>query len=263
MQPIALIRPVRWPGGKTVYFRSQAIDGRACGTMASAPDAYVVVDPLRNGDWERGDSTGWDHYFVRWSGWGGTTECQPNIVTTVSFSGGSPHAVLLGCSDVRDGAAVGTSMVCQTISVPAAQDMPAPVLFFRYRVLTYDVIWGPNTHKYYDSFDVGIASPGSIEPTYVFTDGNRSIEGKLLDLGWREGSIDLRPYAGQTVRVCLSNITREDSFWNTWTFVDDVRLMNLEQKLYLPAVLRVPSVSMSATNEATSEAASRGRATGR
>ncbi len=170
------------------------------------PDAYVVVDPLRNAIGNVGIGPV-DHYFVRWSRRGGTTMPAQHCYY-VSFR--EEARTLAVCSDVRDGAAVGTSMVCQTISVPAAQDMPAPVLFFRYRVLTYDVIWGPNTHKYYDSFDVGIASPGSIEPTYVFTDGNRSIEGKLLDLGWREGSIDLRPYAGQTVRVCLSNITRED-----------------------------------------------------
>jgi hypothetical protein len=59
-----------------------------------------------------------------------------------------------------------------------------------------------------------------------------------MDLGWRQGAVDLRPYAGQTIKVCLANVTRWDDRLNTWTLVDDVQLVNLEKKLYLPAVQR-------------------------
>jgi hypothetical protein len=227
--------------GKAHYFRSQAVD-RACNveTWPAVPDAYVAVDPVRNGDFGSGDWTPWEPRFVRWPEWQGAGECLPVIVTTAGYNSVGTQAALLGCPNVKDGAAVGTSMVCQTLSVPAAQDMPAPMLTFRYHIFTYDVVWGSNTHKFWDSFEVGVLLSGSIEPTYVFTDGNRTREGTLLDLGWREGTVDLRPYAGQSVKICMSNITRHDSFWNTWTYVDDVRLMNLEQRLYLPAVLRAP-----------------------
>jgi hypothetical protein len=147
--------------------------------------------------------------------------------------------MVLGCPDRDDFVPFGTSMVCQSLRMPTAQDWPAPMLHFRYHIFTYDALWGEVTQKFYDSFHVGVVPSGGIEPTYVFTDGNRTqVIGALMDLGWRKGAVDLRPYAGQTIKVCLANVTRWDDRLNTWTFVDDVQLVNLEKKLYLPAVQR-------------------------
>jgi len=216
--------------GKTYYFRTRARD--RAGNVEPYPamaDVYVSIDPLLNGDFEQGSWLGWERSGV----------CQPTQVITQSYSGGTTHAVVLGCPDQKNGAPVGASMVCQTIAIPNAQDMPAPMLYFRYRIFTYDVLWSQRYHRFYDSFNVGWGPPGEIEPTWVFTDGNRTqIYDQLMDLGWREGAIDLKPYAGQTIKICLANVTRVDEYFNTWTVVDDIRLVNLERKLYLPIVLR-------------------------
>jgi hypothetical protein len=135
-------------------------------------------------------------------------------------------------------------MICQVLDVPPAQDMPAAMLHFRYRVFTYDVLWGEFTQQYYDSFNVGIGPPGVVQPTYVFTDGNRTQDyGTLMDLGWRESAVDLRPYAGRIMQICLANVTRVDSSYNTWTHVDDIRLVNLESKLYVPLIVRAATAS--------------------
>jgi len=64
-----------------------------------------------------------------------------------------------------------------------------------------------------------------------------------MDLGWRDGSVDLRPYAGQIVKACLANVTRVDEAYNTWTIVDDVRMVNLEHRLYVPIITRASSAS--------------------
>ncbi len=232
--------------GKTFYFRTRARDRAGnVESYASTPEVYVSADPLLNGDFGHGDWNGWERSWVSRPWWHGA-ECPPTLVVTQSYTGGDTWTAVLGCPGQRDGP-VGTAMICQTINVPNAQDWPAPVLLFRYHILTYDVLWGPTKQKFYDSFNVGLYPPGAVGPTYVFTDGNRTATyGQLLDLGWREGAVDLRPYAGRTTTICLANVTREDegdAVFNTWTLVDDVKLVNLEHRLYVPMVLGVTHAS--------------------
>ncbi|HNT04608.1 MAG TPA: hypothetical protein PKJ21_00260, partial [Anaerolineae bacterium] len=79
-----------------------------------------------------------------------------------------------------------------------------------------------------------------IAPTYVYTDGNPGPNyGSLLDMGWREGAIDLSPYAGRAMKVCLANVTRVDGIYNTWTLVDDIRIKNQEYRVALPVIHKV------------------------
>jgi hypothetical protein len=222
--------------GMTYYFRTRATD-RAGNVEAYPvfPDTYVSVDPLLNGDFERDMAGEWESWAIG--------ACLPTRIYTRSYSGGNTYAVVLGCPDQMS-APFGVSMICQTINVPSAQNMPAPQLLFRYRIFTYDVLQGPKTGRFYDSFNVGLWRTGEISPTYVFTDGNKGpTYGTLLDLGWREGAVDLRAYAGQTLKVCLVNETRVDTAYNTWTIVDDARVVNLEYRLGLPLMQRAFSLS--------------------
>jgi len=227
--------------GKVFYFRTRARD--KAGNVEPYPavaDTYVSVDSLANGDFEKNLG----------SEWATTGVCAVRQIYAPSYTGGSTRVAVLGCPDQETGAPFGESIICQTISVPSAQDMPAPRLQFRYRVFTYDVLWGEFTQKFYDSFHAGVSDPGQMSPTYVFTDGNRTQNvGVQMDLGWREGSVDLRPYAGQTIRACLANVTREDTDYNTWTLVDDVRMVNLEYKITLPVVQRMRIAQVSAAEE--------------
>jgi len=223
--------------GKCYYFRSRARDRAGnVESYPSEPDVYVCVDLLQNGDFEFPIGGEWE---TKWP----DGACRPARIYTQSHTGASTYAVVLGCPDQKDGVPFGESMICQTIDVPSAQDMPAPMLHFRYRIFTYDLVQGPTTGRFYDSFNVGVGPPGVVQPTYVFTDGNRTGYGTLKDLGWREGAVDLRPSAGRIMKVCLANVTRVDASYNTWTIVDDVRLVNLEHRLYVPMVLRAAPVS--------------------
>ncbi len=242
--------------GKTYYFRSRALD--RAGNLEPwppTPDVYVSVDLIVNGDFERGDWTGWARGWIPWPGAQGSGQCQPSLVVTQSYAAANTNAVLLGCPNVRNGAPVGTSVISQTIQVPSSQDWPGPTLVFRYFVYTYDVLWSQFYNRFYDSFNVGLRPAGGIQPTLVYTDGNRDPTkfDVFMPLGWREGAVDLRPYAGQSVQFCLANATRVDELFNTWTVVDDVRLINVEKKLYLPAIVRLaPTVGLSAAEEHSS-----------
>jgi hypothetical protein len=230
--------------GKTYYFRVRARDKAGNqGTYPAVADVDVTVDALVNGDFERNGMADWDST--------GPGQCQPALVVTQSYSGASTHAVVLGCPNVPEGAPVGASMIYQAISVPNAQDVPAPTLRFRYYIYTYDMVWSVRRQMFYDSFNVGFCPAGQIAPTYVFTDGNMTqAYGHLMPLGWREGAVDLRPYAGQRLNVCLANVTRQDTLLNTWTLVDDIRVVNQENRLCLPVVVNAaPVSSMSAAEK--------------
>jgi len=227
--------------GKAFYFRTRARD--KAGNVEPYPvaaDTYVSVDLVVNGDFERDLGGEWATAGV----------CAVTQAYAQSYTGGNTRVVVLGCPDQKD-ADFGESMICQTINVPTVQDMPAPMLQFRYRIFTYDLLWGAATQRFYDSFNAGVSDPGQMSPTYVFTDGNPGPDygATLIDLGWREGSVDLRPYAGRTMRVCLANVTRVDRKYNTWTFVDDVRIVHLEHTIALPIVQRMHLTQVSSAEE--------------
>ncbi len=233
--------------GRTYYFRCRATD--RAGNVEPYPDvadAYVSVEVLQNGDFEHMLGSEWEQRWIPGEP-GQAGQCPPLRSIVPASGGGNTHAAVLGCPD-EDGleegeVPFGTSRICQTLNMPRHEDWPAPVLTFRYHIITYDVLWSQRYGRFYDSFNVGVGPPG-IEPTYVFTDGNKTQDyGTRRDLDWLEGAVDLRPYAGQAVRICLANVTRVDTLFNTWTFVDDVRLVNLEYNLYLPVVKRNASVS--------------------
>ena len=46
----------------------------------------------------------------------------------------------------------------------------------------------------------------------------------MADLGWRYGSFSLDAYVGQSVTITLVNETRVDTYYNTYTYVDDVQM---------------------------------------
>jgi len=42
---------------------------------------------------------------------------------------------------------------------------------------------------------------------------------------WQDGEFDLSPYRGEIVEVYFRSVNGEpDKWWNTWTYVDDVKV---------------------------------------
>jgi hypothetical protein len=105
--------------------------------------------------------------------------------------------------------------------------MASPTLSFAYDIVSQDR--NPYLESKYDRFTL------EINGTSVFTDAKKSGDygchpGGEVDLGWRTKQIDLTPYKGQRITIRFENISTFDyepgfGWYNTWTFVDDVRII--------------------------------------
>jgi len=225
--------------GHVYYFRSRGID--AAGNQEAYPSGNqqvsTFVQSVANGDFELGSLAGW--------GKGGDLSLgliqggvHPLIAATTWMAQlGDPS---YGSGSQGDVPPNSSAFISQEIHIPSLTDMPTPILSFWYRIFTYDVVYGcppgetdpsaPGSCKVtpnylYDSFDVTVESDGQ-PARRVLRDGNfdRSRVGTLVDTGWKKMFVDLRPYAGQTIRIRFANWNRSDPFYNTWTYLDDVQI---------------------------------------
>ncbi|MGQ9517781.1 MAG: OmpL47-type beta-barrel domain-containing protein, partial [Anaerolineae bacterium] len=212
--------------GRLYFFRSRARDraGNEEAYPAGDGDRMVYIEPVANGRFETRDLTSWTH--------GG--ELGRRVESLSAHGGGTSYMAVLGnpelgpCYDNQPPTLpIGSAYISQTVYVPAPPDVVAPKLHFWYRIFTYDVVWSERYQRYYDSFDVEITAGGPAQ--LLLRDGNydplKVGAGKpVVDLGWKEGVIDLSPYAGQTVTLYFRNSNREDHYFNTWTYLDDISI---------------------------------------
>ena len=132
----------------------------------------------------------------------------------------------------------------QTIAVPALNQWPSTKLTLWYRIFTYDVVFSERRQQYFDSFDVYLLSSRGITITHLLRDGNNNAaltgEGKpVIDLGWKQATFDLTPFAGQTVQLYVANSNRVDRLFNTWTYVDNVTISTPVRRMnYLPFAMK-------------------------
>jgi hypothetical protein len=155
----------------------------------------------------------------RWTGWTHGGELSQTITSTNPHSGN--FSALLGdpAYECENGVPVGSAWVEQTFFVPHTD---YPRLSFWYNIFTQDK--NPYLSDEFDSFDV------KINDVLFFRDAKRTgmygcdpqVE---EDLGWRIGEIDLSNYSDQQVTIRFENRSHPDGWFNTWTFVDDVRFM--------------------------------------
>ena len=69
----------------------------------------------------------------------------------------------------------------------------------------------------------------------LLRDGNPTTKYKeLYDTGWKWARLDLTRFAGQTVQLKFSNWNRHDNKFNTWSYVDDIRLVGMAPVWRLP-----------------------------
>ena len=243
--------------GRLYFFRSRARDraGNEEAYPAGDGDRMVYIEPVANGRFETRDLTSWTH--------GG--ELGRRVESLSAHDGGTSYMVILGnpelgpCYDNQPSTLpVGSAYISQTVYVPAPPDVVAPKLHFWYRIMTYDVVWSERYQRYYDSFDVELAVGGTTR--LLLRDGNfdpnKVGAGKpVVDLGWKEGVIDLSAYAGQTITLYFRNSNRVDSYFNTWTYLDDISITDsvTGYKAQVPLVMR--ALAGTAMGKAQMEAA--------
>jgi hypothetical protein len=206
--------------GHTYFFRVSARDVAGNRQPFTTGDTYAVVETVLNGSFDTGN-------FADWNASGPLFKA---VVPTAGPSGANVLAARLGSEDygpsiVDPGAVpVGDAAIMQVVRVPDASQMLQPTLLFWYRVLTYDVMYSKVCKEgVCDTFDVTLDDGGA--QTLLLRDGNPTNKYKeLYDTGWKRAMLDLRPYAGQTVQLQFANWNRHDNKFNTWSYVDDIRL---------------------------------------
>jgi hypothetical protein len=124
---------------------------------------------------------------------------------------GSPN---YGCENVP----VGRATIQAYASVPVSG---TPFLRFDYRVLSYDTVQA-NSGEWWDRLEVrvndevlaryGDPDPGGLNCT------------DLYDSDWDQAEFDLSAYAGQTVVLTFFNENHFDKFYNTYSYLDNIRI---------------------------------------
>jgi hypothetical protein len=232
--------------GHIYYFRVRSRDqaGNQESFPISGAETSVFVDPLANGGFSTGDLSFWDPSGV----------LSVTVESQAAPGGGRSLVTCLGSPDYgpanitptaelpdispNGSVPIGSARITQAIEVPSLEVIGAPALAVWYRVRTYDIVWTERFQRYNDDFEIRLADLDGGTLDLALRDGNwESVtwDNDLIDLGWRRAVIDLRAYAGQTIQVELSNWNRHDHFFNTWTCVDDVRVVNGSAvKVFIP-----------------------------
>ncbi|MGC9394984.1 MAG: hypothetical protein ACP5J4_09015 [Anaerolineae bacterium] len=119
-----------------------------------------------------------------------------------------------------DGVPIGGAVIQQQFSVPPAPDGKSMHLLFRYRIYTNDRNTGLT--DVYDTFDV------LVNGVLRLRDANQTDFDECnvdpYDLGWKTGDIDLG-VGGNQVNLSLEVHNRYDQFYNTYVYIDDIRLV--------------------------------------
>jgi hypothetical protein len=188
------------------------------------------VSPLTNGNFELQD-VGWNFQDNGLSA--STIRMTPTEDEDIPLD--SIGAILgrteYPCSP--EGVPIGYAEIRQTFYVPDAPDGQTVSLSFNYVIYTQDT----STKPEYDRFEVFINDSASP----VFSDGNQVNSGLGCNIwwrvpgpgnirdeqtsGWAIGIIDLEGFQGQTIIVSFQNHNRFDGWYNTYTYLDDIKIV--------------------------------------
>ncbi len=218
-------------GLKTVYAQFKDKVGNVSASVADtitvepycvfAPIIVRDYPPIVNGDFEQDLSVGWRNEN------GGLPVSRVNATADGTPVAGM--AALLGSTIYAcDGVPTSYAGLAQTFQMPYTGGK----LKFNYFIRTQDA--SPSGKHDYDAFEV------YVNGARVFDDANRHTTGLSCSTWWRvpgpdnmrhgqaagwiEETIDLTGYAGQTVTVSFRNYSRYDKYYNTYTYLDNVRL---------------------------------------
>ena len=211
--------------GRFYHFRVRALDiaGHQSPYPTEGPYVHTYIQSVANGSFGTGNFTNWrpSGILAKSVVWMAGPAGDLTFVARLGWPGYGPSIEDPG--NVPDGSAT----VTQTVRVPDLADMPDPVLTFWYRVHTYDLIFSERHQRLFDTFDVTIIDAEAQSETLVLRSGNPTQTfGELYDTGWQRALIDLRTYAGHEITIQFANWNRNDNRFNTYSYMDDVRVMN-------------------------------------
>ncbi|GAB4541515.1 MAG: hypothetical protein Kow0063_32440 [Anaerolineae bacterium] len=122
-----------------------------------------------------------------------------------------------GCGDTPV-VPVGRASIQAYARVPASG---TPYLRFDYRVLSYDTVRS-KTGEWWDRLEVQVDS--TTLARYGDPDPGNLACNNLYDSGWQQAEFNLSAYAGQRVLLTFFNENHQDGYWNTFSYLDNIRL---------------------------------------
>ncbi|NPA91878.1 MAG: fibronectin type III domain-containing protein [Chloroflexi bacterium] len=240
--------------GHTYFFRIRAQDKAGHVqpfTTNPRGDAYTHLESIRNGDFELGNLLYWQAARVPQPGEGGRG-LKITVKDAESYTGHPSLAVWEG--DPEYGGAenpgmvpIGGAVISQTITVPPANQMAHPTLELWYHMITWDVKYAPSHQRWQDTFEIALYDLDRNRLALLLRDGyeaqnippKKGVDYAVKhDLGWRRFRYDLSRYAGRTIILELSTWNRWDNQYNTYTILDDIRIVDpeLTPKQHLPMI---------------------------
>ena len=261
--------------GHTYFFRVRAWDRAGHElpfTHNPRGDTYTHLEPVRNGDFQTGNFLFWEAARVPQKDESGNalgSGLKLTVKTAEHYTGKHSLAAWLGDPSYGTNenpglVPIGGAVITQTVTVPTLRQMPHPMLEFWYHMITWDVRYSPFHRRWQDTFELRVLSMEGEELDHPLRDGyeakhNPAVKGVdyavLHDLGWRRFRYDLTPYAGQTIVLEFSNWNRWDNQYNTYTILDDVRIVDqhITPTQFLPMITvsqaRHPRVGTNETPE--------------
>jgi hypothetical protein len=118
---------------------------------------------------------------------------------------------------------------------------------FSYRILSYDVSIGSfaNGYKEWDPFEVKMNGYEVLQDGFKWSqeweNWYKNLSTSPKDMGWKQGVLDLTPYAGKVVTLQFRLPNQQEAKDNTWVYLDNFNLKFMEIKTYgvfLPVVFR-------------------------
>ncbi len=136
---------------------------------------------------------------------------------------GEATVQLGGTYTCNGGVPIGYASVKQTFIVPYVSDGLSINLEFKYIIYTNDNASNNN----FDSLEVFIHNP---DPNLEFWDGSTTPAScnsykRVPQSGWKTGTIDLSDYIGETVTIEFRNSNKQDKYYNTVSYIDDVHFV--------------------------------------
>jgi hypothetical protein len=211
---------------------------------ASIPRSFSPVVSKNYASFSNGD------FESKWLGWKiGSDGLPVSLIDAHPFnpeSGGTDasipnggYSILLGDTSYpcdSKGVPLGSARIEKVITIPDVSAGGSVKLEFDYAIFSQDA---STDAAYYDGFEVYVLSKTST--SLKFWDGNLNKLG--LDCskwwrvpgtensrsgqtdGWATGTIDLNAFQGETITISFQNHNRLDGWYNTYTYLDDVRMV--------------------------------------
>jgi hypothetical protein len=226
--------------GHTYFFRMIAVDRAG---NRQQPPAYgsTIIDPVLNGHFDSGIFEPWSYSGMLYKA----------VVPVPGPSGIETQVARLGYEEygpsLNDPGSVpvGSATISQQVWIPDASQARDTCLTFAYRVFSYDVSYSQRLGRFVDTLDVTFSDAGGAETLLYRTGNPTNTYGELYDSGWRQARIDVRAWAGQTVTLAFANHNRNDNLFNTWSYVDDIRVRECRLS-FLPSLAAPGTASAAA-----------------